>query len=161
MLGLTNGDNTEYRELFRQLDYVKGSLTPEAKVWFYFMNSRLVPSKHVSTLYKERVVLFYAIMNYFEFNVGTIIEQSILEVDLGRYLRHPSLITSLCREEGIVIAKDEEECPTMVPISFPRQRRPKASTSTTETSREPLKHMNASDDEDNDDDDSESILEAT
>ena len=78
------------------LDIPRGSLTEEAKAWFYFMNSRLLPSKHVSTLYKYRAVLLYAIMNYFKFNVGNIIEQSILEVDLGRSLTHPSLITSLC-----------------------------------------------------------------
>ena len=130
------------------------------------MNSRLVPSKHVSTLYKERAVLLYAIMNYFKFNVGTIIEQSILEVDLGRSLTHPSLITSLCREAGVVIVEDEEECPTMVPISFPRLRRPRVSIPTTGTLAKPSEHIEPSDDEKGDDeesdnDNSESISEAT
>ena len=73
------------------MDIPRGSLTEEAKAWFYFMNSRFVPSRPVSTLYKERAVLLYAIMNYFEFNVGTIIEQSILEVDLSHTL-HLSLV---------------------------------------------------------------------
>ena len=98
------------------------------------MNSRLVPSKHVSTLYKESSVLLYAIMNYFKFNVGNIIEQSILEVNLGRSLTHPSLITSLCREAGIIIEEDEKECSTMVHISFPRPKRPRASKLATWTS---------------------------
>ena len=109
VLSLTDGDNIEYRELFRNPDYAKilkkfifentiwrrkrsrelldfsrGSLIEETKTWFYFMNLRLIPSKHVSTLYKDREILLYGIMKNFRFNTGNVIEQSILEEDLGR-----------------------------------------------------------------------------
>ena len=55
-----------------------------------------------------------------------------------------------------MIAEDN----TMVSISFPRQRTPRAPTSTTGTSGEPLKHIGANDEE-SDEDDSESIPKAT
>ena len=54
----------------------RGSLTKEAKVWFYFLNSVLMPSKHLSTVRKEEVVLLYAILKGYKMNVGKIIEKS-------------------------------------------------------------------------------------
>ena len=81
VLELTDRDYHEYRKLFRSLDYAKilkkvavtntawrrkrdgelldiprGRLTKEAKAWFYFINSRLIPFKHVSTLYKDKAI---------------------------------------------------------------------------------------------------------
>ena len=40
----------------------KGSLTEEAKVWFYFVSSVLLPSKHLSTVRKEEAILLYALL---------------------------------------------------------------------------------------------------
>ena len=60
-----------------------------------------------------------------------------------------------------MIVEDEEECPFMVLISFPRQRRPTASTYTIGTLGEPLEHINSTNDEESDKDDSESVPEAT
>ena len=107
-------DSDEYRELLYSPDYVKilekvavpnttwrrkrggelldiarGSLTEEAKAWFYFMNSRLLLSMHVSTLYKDRAIFLYAILKKYKFNVGNIIQQSLLEKDTKISLTHP------------------------------------------------------------------------
>ena len=71
------------------LDIARGSLTKEAKAWFYFMNSRVVPFMHVSTLYKDRAILLYTILRKYKFNVGNIIQQSLLEEDTRRSLTHP------------------------------------------------------------------------
>ena len=40
----------------------RGSPTKEAKVWFYFLSSVLMPSKHLSMVRHEEAVLLYAIM---------------------------------------------------------------------------------------------------
>ena len=115
-------------ELF---EIAKGTLTEEAKAWFYFMNSSLLPSKHVSTL------LLYVILRNYKFDVGNIIQQSLLEEDTLKLLIHPTLITQLCRDAGVMIAEDEEKCPSLVPISFPIKKRQGASTSAPENSAGP------------------------
>ena len=56
----------------------RGDLTEEAKVWFYFINSVLMPSKHLSTVRREEETLFYALLKGYKINVGKIIEKSIL-----------------------------------------------------------------------------------
>ena len=40
----------------------KGSFTEEAKVWFYFASSVLLPSKHLSTVRKNEAILLYAFL---------------------------------------------------------------------------------------------------
>ena len=40
----------------------RGSLTEEAKVWFYFIASVLVPTKHLSTVREQEAVMLYAIL---------------------------------------------------------------------------------------------------
>ena len=48
----------------------RGSLTEEAKVWFYFIYSVILPSKHLSTAKEKEAVLLYAILKGNKFNVG-------------------------------------------------------------------------------------------
>ena len=40
----------------------RGYLTEEAKVWFYFLASVLVPTKHVCTVREQEAVILYAIL---------------------------------------------------------------------------------------------------
>ena len=56
----------------------RGSLTEEAKVWFYFLDSVLMLSKHLSTVWKNEAVLLYAILQGYKINLGKLIEKSIL-----------------------------------------------------------------------------------
>ena len=56
----------------------RGPLTKEAKVWFYFLSSVLMPSKHRRTMKQDEVMLFYAIMEGYKISVGKIIEKSII-----------------------------------------------------------------------------------
>ena len=56
----------------------RGDLTEEAKVWFYFISSVLRPSKHLSTVRREKAILLYALLKGYKINVGKIIENSIL-----------------------------------------------------------------------------------
>ena len=46
----------------------RGSLTKEAKVWFYFLASVLLPSKHLSTVQQEEAILMYAISKGYKIN---------------------------------------------------------------------------------------------
>ena len=55
----------------------RGSLTEEAKVWFYFLSSVLMPLKHLGMVWKEEAVFLYAILKGYKMNVGKIIEKSI------------------------------------------------------------------------------------
>ena len=100
----------------------RGSLTKEAKVWFYFLSSVLLPSKHLSTIRKEEAVLLYAIMKGYKMNVGKIMERSILNYYGSNYkglIPHPTTITRLCilgRVEGKW--EEEERCPKTSPLTL-------------------------------------------
>ena len=77
----------------------RGDLTEANKVWFYFFNSIVIPSKHVSTVRQDRSILLYALVKGCSLNVGKIVEQSILDYAENSFLRnipHPALITLLC-----------------------------------------------------------------
>ena len=75
------------------------SLIEQAKVWFYFLCSFILSSKHLSTI-KEEAILLYAILKDYKFSVGKIIEKSILSYYKGGYkglIPYPALITRWCR----------------------------------------------------------------
>ena len=82
----------------------RGALTELAKVWFYFLCSVMLPSKHLCTVREKEAVLFYAILKGHKFNVGKIIENSILSYYRGGYkglIPHPALISRLCILGGV------------------------------------------------------------
>ena len=56
----------------------RGSLTEEAKVWFYFLASVLVPTRHLSTVREQEAIMLYAILKGYKINIGTIIENLIM-----------------------------------------------------------------------------------
>ena len=51
----------------------RGSLTEESRVWFYFICSILLPSKHHSIVREKEAILLYAILMGYKFSVGKII----------------------------------------------------------------------------------------
>ena len=55
----------------------RGSLVEEAKVWFYFIASVTIPTKHLSTIRENEATLLYALLKGYKFDVGKIIETSI------------------------------------------------------------------------------------
>ena len=104
---LTNGRgewNSTKKNPFESI--ARGSLTKEAKVWFYFIGSVLLSSKHLSTVRQEKVILLYAILKGYKINVGKVIENSIMNYYRSKYIGlmpHPVTITRLCilgRGEG-------------------------------------------------------------
>ena len=97
-----------------------GSLTEEAKVWFYFLASVLVPTKHVCTVREQEAILLYAILKGYKLNVGIIIENSIMRYHEGNkrgLIPHPATITVLCLKAGVKgVWKKEEEIPRTSPL---------------------------------------------
>ena len=63
----------------------KGYLTKEAKVWFYFLSSVLIPSKHVCTMRQEEIILFYVVLKGYKINFGKIIEKSTLGYQSSKF----------------------------------------------------------------------------
>ena len=100
----------------------RGDLTEEAKVWFYFLASVLVPTKHVCTIREQEAVILYAILKGYKLNAGAIIENSIMKYHEGNkrgLIPHPTIITRLCIGAGMKgSSAEEEECPKVSPLTL-------------------------------------------
>ena len=55
----------------------RGSLTEEAKVWFYFIASVIIPTKHLCLVREQEAINLYALLKGYKINVGGLIEGSI------------------------------------------------------------------------------------
>ena len=76
----------------------------EAKVWFFFVSSVLLPSNHLSIVRKNEAILLYASLKGYKINVGKIIENSVLSYYRSKYkglIPHPTTITRLCILGGV------------------------------------------------------------
>ena len=100
----------------------RGDLTEEANVWFYFLASVLIPTKHVCTVREHEAVILYAILKGYKLNAGAIIENSIMRYHEGNkrgLIPHPATITRLCIRAGVKgIWEEEEECPRFSPLTL-------------------------------------------
>ena len=97
----------------------RGSLTEEAKVWFYFLASVLVPTRHLSIVREQEAVMLYAILKGYKINIGTIIENSIMRYHEGNkrvVIPHPATVTILCLKAGV---KGNWEAEEEVPLTSP------------------------------------------
>ena len=82
----------------------RGDLTEEAKVWFYFISSVLLPSKHLSTARRNEAILLYALLKGYKINLEKIIENSILSYSRSKcrgLIPHPAIIINLCLLGGV------------------------------------------------------------
>ena len=102
----------------------RGSLTEEAKVWFYFICSVFLPFKHLSTIRENETILLYAILKGYKFSVGKIIENSILSYFRSSYrglVHHPTTIIRLYILGGVERDWEEEEtCPKAYSLTLTR-----------------------------------------
>ena len=100
----------------------KGDLTEEAKVWFYFLASILVPTKHVCTVREQEEIILYAILKGYKLNALAIIENSIMRYPEGNkrgLIPHPATITRLCIRAGVKGTwEEEEQCPKVSPLTL-------------------------------------------
>ena len=102
----------------------KGSLTEEAKVWFYFMSSVILPTKHLCAVGEKEAIILYALLKGYKMNVGRLIEGSIRGYHISnrrRLIPHPTTISRLCIFAGVRGSWDEEEtCPKVSPLTLTR-----------------------------------------
>ena len=100
----------------------RGDPIEEAKVWFYFISSILMPSKHLSTVKIEEAILIHALLKGYKINVGKIIEKSILshsESKCRGVIPHPATITRLCIQGGVEEEwRIEETYPKASPLTL-------------------------------------------
>ena len=97
----------------------RGSLTEEAKVWFYFIAYVIILIKHLSTIREHEAIILYALLKGYKFDMGKIIESSIrcFHKNVKRGLiPHPTTITRLCILAGVKGTWVEEKtCPKVSP----------------------------------------------
>ena len=60
-----------------------GASTEQAKIFFYFLSSVILPSKHLCIVREKKEVLLYALLKGYRFSVGKLIENSILSYYKG------------------------------------------------------------------------------
>ena len=82
----------------------RGALTEEAKVWFYFICSVIVPIKHLCSVRQQEAIILYAFLKGYKMNIGILIEESITgyhhNIKRG-LIPHPTTITRLCLWVGV------------------------------------------------------------
>ena len=116
MKKLTDGQLTWKRSVLNEVQsFLRTVLTKTAKSWFYFVSSKLIPAKHVSIVQKDKAMLPYVVVSKFKFNVGMVIENSILESVYRKAITHPPLITKLYLRAEVNMSRDEEKCPPPPP----------------------------------------------
>ena len=91
-------------------------------MWFYFLASILLPSKHLSIVRQEEAIFLYAILKGYKINVGKVIENSIFSYYQSKYrglMPYPTTMTRLCilgKVEGTW--EEEEKCPKTSPLAL-------------------------------------------
>ena len=100
----------------------RGSLTEEAKVWFYFICSVIIPTKHLCLVKDHEAMILYALLKGYKMNVGGLIEGSIRGYHLSNrrgLISHQATITRLCILVGVKGAwEEEEQCPRVSPLTL-------------------------------------------
>ena len=100
----------------------RGSLTEEAKVWFYFIAYVIIPTKHLCTIRENKAIMLYALLKGYKFDVGKIIETSIKtfhKIVKRGLIPHLATITRLCILAGVKgVWAEEETCPKLSPLTL-------------------------------------------
>ena len=82
----------------------RGSLTEEAKVWFYFLSSIILSTKHLCSVREQEAIILYALLKGYKMNVGCLIKGSIRGYHLSNkrgLIPHPAIIKRLCILVGV------------------------------------------------------------
>ena len=102
----------------------RGSLSEEAKVWFHFIASIIIPTKHLSIIREQEAIISYALLKGYKFNAGKIIESSIRSFQKNvkkGLIPNPTMITQLCILVGVKgVWAQEETYPKVSPLTFTR-----------------------------------------
>ena len=100
------------------------SLIEEAKVLFYFIAFVIIPTKHLSTVRENEAILLYALLKGYKFDVGKIIETSIItfhKIVKRGLIPHLATFTRLSVLAGVKgIWAEEKTCPKVSPLTLTR-----------------------------------------
>ena len=78
------------------------------KVWHHFITYNLILPTNVCEMTAKQALLNFAIIQYISFDVGQVIEDSILyNRDAKISLGHPFLIYGLCKNAGVPLEDNE------------------------------------------------------
>ena len=93
------------------------------KVWHHFITSRLIPTTNVCEVTAKRALLNYAIIQDIPFDVGQVIEDTILHNrDARMNLGHPFLIYGLYKQAGVPLDDNEVWLHPIKAISVKRDK---------------------------------------
>ena len=93
------------------------------KVWHHFITSRLIPTTNVCEVTAKHALLNYAIIQDIPFDVGLVIEDTILHNrDAKMNLGHPFLIYGLCKRVGVPLDDNEAWLHPIKAISIKRDK---------------------------------------
>ncbi|KAL5570296.1 hypothetical protein UlMin_026871 [Ulmus minor] len=95
------------------------TLRPIAKIWYHFIRTRLMPTTHIETVNRERLLLLHCILEGKSINVGGIIQKEISACAFKPKgcLFFSLLITELCLRAGVDINSSNEVLPNTAAIS--------------------------------------------
>ena len=100
----------------------RGALTEEAHVWFYFICSVVIPTKHLCSVREQEAIILYAFLKGYKMNIGILIEESIRGYHHSNkrgLIPHPTTITRLCLLAGVKgMWEEEEKCPRVSPLTL-------------------------------------------
>ena len=100
----------------------RGSLTEEAKVWFYVLSLVILLTKHLCAVREQEAIILYALLKGYKMNVGGLIEGSIKGYHLSKkrgLIPHPTTINRLCIFARVRGSWDEEETyPKVSPLTL-------------------------------------------
>ena len=91
-------------------------------MWFYFITSVIIPTKHLNIIREQEAIILYALLKGYKFNVGKIIESSIrsFQKNVNREpIPHPTMITRVCILAGVHgVWAEEETYPKVSPLTL-------------------------------------------
>ena len=82
-------------------------------MWYHIIRTKLLPTTHIETVNRERLVLLDCILGNKGINVGKLIQHEISSCAFKHKgcLFFPSLITELCLRTGVEVSSNDEILP--------------------------------------------------
>ncbi|KAK8945170.1 hypothetical protein KSP39_PZI007645 [Platanthera zijinensis] len=86
-------------------------LSREAKVWLHFVNTSLLPTRHLNHIQLDRITLIFCIIKGIKVNIGRIISRLIWTKVNDKKMKHiwfPTTITELYRAAGVELGEGDQ-----------------------------------------------------
>ena len=86
------------------------ALRPITKIWYHLIRTHLMPTTHIETLNRDRLILLHCILKGKSINIGNIIQGEISACAFKPRgcLCFSSLVTDLCLRAGVDVTLNDE-----------------------------------------------------